>query len=454
MTAPRVHRRPDLPGRDVSGSHTRTPNVVTAPRPGPTRGRGPSPVAPPRTGVTPPSPRPADRGVGVERAPSPKILRNRPSTTNGDGARRDGVRRDIETAPRPKYPTRGSVPSNPNTIRDVPDTEVDSGSKHPYNKRRYDHGFPHGHGYPHGYGYRHDVYLDYYGGHSYRYLDRYPYRTYNYRSYRYCNGYYGDPFYYGAPFGHYGYTRLGLYFGFGGYYRYDPYYGHYDSPYLVKVDDGRAEGKNVGALDLNVRPKDAEVYLNGHYIGTTGNYDGYPQFLWLEEGEYELIFYKEGFETVRRIYDVRAGLQVDVEMRMQEGTAESPETLSHRSAPPESFAPPADDVADSGYDAGWAGNAPGGPPGTTTDAVSGVIDARQSPARVRIAVTPSDASIYVDGRFVGTGEQLGGTFGALLLEAGKHTVEIVHPSYETRTIEFEVDSGEELDLDVPSLEAG
>lgn len=361
-----------------------------------------------------------------------------------------GTSRDVEAAPRPSYPTRGTAPANPTTTRrNAPKSDGhgidDAGPRHPYNNRHRGHGYPYGHG-----GYRHDVYLDYYGGHSYRYLDRYPYRTYNYRSYRYCNGYYGDPYYYGSPFGHYGYTRLGLYFGFSGFYRYDPYYGHYDQPNLVKIDDGRAEGKNVGALDLNVRPKDAEVYLNGHYVGTTGNYDGYPQFLWLEEGEYELIFYKEGYETVRRIYDVRAGLQIDVEMQLQEGTAESPETLSHRTAPPDTFVPTDENIArETGGGEGWAASPPGAP---TTD-VSGVIDARQSPARVRIAVTPADASIYVDGRFVGTGEQLGGRFGALLLEAGKHTVEIVHPSYETHTIDFEVGSGEELSLDVPTLEA-
>lgn len=338
-----------------------------------------------------------------------------------------------------------------------------------------DHHDGHHYGYHDGHGEHHshfDVYVDLYGGFAYRYLDLYPYHTHHYYSYRYCNGYYGDPYYYASPYGHYGYSGLGLYFGFHDYYPYDPYYGYYGPPVAVEVDDGRAEGRDVGALDINVRPKATEIYLNGHYIGTAGNYDGYPQFLWLEEGEYELIFYRQGYETVRRIYDVRSGLQIDIGFEMTPGEAVSPDTLSHKNVPPESFEPPPDSqdaaygsaaaseayAGDGGARSRTGGPAATSPAGALPAAVdsagvgSGSLDAREAPGRVRLRIEPAEASVYVDGRFVGTGEQVSGAYGAVLVAAGKHVIEVVHPAYETRSVRFEVEAGEAIDVEVPALE--
>lgn len=367
----------------------------------------------------------------VERAPGVRV------PTRGDALPnyRPDIRRDGPPTDSSDLSPRIATPRSPDlSDRDIR-SPIDEGLR-TQNPRDYDNRH---HGRHHGRHGRHDVYVNLFGGYDYRYLDLYPYYTNHYYSYRYCNGYAGDPYYYSAPFGHYGYSRLGLYFGFRGYYPYDPYYGYYGPSSHVAVDGGEAEGRSVGALDINVRPKDTEVFLNGHYVGTTGNYDGYPQFLWLEEGEYELIFYKEGYESVRRIYDVRSGLQIDVGFQMTPGEAVAPETLSHRSVPPESFTPP------EGTDDGEYQDVADG------ELTSGPIDAREVPGRVRVTVVPADASVYVDGRFVGTGQQVSGSQGAILIDAGRHVIEVVHPAYEAQSVRFEVDSGQELEVEVPAL---
>ncbi len=385
-------------------------------------------------GRAPGNPIPGGR-VPAERAPGVRVPTRGEALPNY----RPDIRRDGPPTDSSDLSPRIATPRAPDTSDQDLRSPIDEGLRtqnpphHDDRRHRGHHG---------GYG-RHDVYVNLFGGYDYRYLDRYPYYTNHYYRYRYCNGYYGDPYYYSTPFGHYGYSRLGLYFGFRGYYPYDPYYGYYGPPVEVVIDGGQAEGRSVGALDINVRPKDTEVFLNGHYVGTTGNYDGYPQFLWLEEGEYELIFYKAGFETERRIYDVRTGLQIDIGFQMKPGEAVDPETLSHRSVPPESFGVP--EEGEEGSDQILADAVVG------AEGEPGPIDAREVPGRVRVTVEPVDASVYVDGRFVGTGQQVSGAQGAILVDAGRHVIEVVHPAYEAQSVRFEVDAGQELEVEVPAL---
>lgn len=83
-----------------------------------------------------------------------------------------------------------------------------------------------------------------------------------------------------------------------------------------------------GALDLNVEPKDTEVFLNGYLIGRAGDFDGWPRYLWLDEDVHELIFYNEGYETIVREIAVQPYVVVTVKLRMQPGPSTRPEELT------------------------------------------------------------------------------------------------------------------------------
>ncbi|RMH17095.1 MAG: PEGA domain-containing protein, partial [Acidobacteria bacterium] len=250
--------------------------------------------------------------------------------------------------------------------------------------------------------------------------------------------YYGDPYYAG-----YRYSPIGLYFGFSSYYPYDYCYGYYAPPAPVVVAAGAEPyEQGVGALDLNVKPKKTEIFLNGYSIGTADDFDGYPSLLWLEEGEYEVIFYLEGYETVKRVYYVRAGNEINVRFTMQPGASTPPQELSYRFTTSE---PPPQEPA-------YAAPPPaGGPPGPATGEPP-PLDARSAPGLVFLTVEPASASIYLDGRFIGTGDELSGRRGTLFVDAGEHLLEIVHPGYAPRQLQFTVEPGGELALDVPPLE--
>ena len=126
--------------------------------------------------------------------------------------------------------------------------------------------------------------------------------------------------------GHHGYHGYAPHYAYHGYHHsYYPYaYGAYGAVGLERA-------AVPGALDLNVKPKDTQVYLNGKYIGVTDNFDGVPRALWLKEGTYEIIFYLDGYATVVREFTIHPGVVIDVKQRMSPGASVPPEEVTSKS---------------------------------------------------------------------------------------------------------------------------
>jgi hypothetical protein len=81
------------------------------------------------------------------------------------------------------------------------------------------------------------------------------------------------------------------------------------------------------------------------------------------------------------------------------------------------------------------------------------FDARGEPARLRLEVAPDDASVYLDGRFLGTGRDLARLRAGLLVDPGVHTLEVVRPGFQPVRRSIEVGGGSEQSLEV-ELESG
>ena len=107
---------------------------------------------------------------------------------------------------------------------------------------------------------------------------------------RYRN-YYNYYRYYARPYYYYPYA-----FGYGphgrGYFYFDLHYNSYVfyPPTVVRYDNYGTYygtyGYPTGELRLQVRPRDAQVFIDGSYAGTVDDFDGTFQSLRLEEGEY------------------------------------------------------------------------------------------------------------------------------------------------------------------------
>ena len=241
---------------------------------------------------------------------------------------------------------------------------------------------------------------------------------------------FGFPYYYG-PYYHRPYYRPyyygPYYYGYGPYRPYDRYYG-------------RHEGA-LGGFDLNIKPKKTEVWVNGQYVGLVRNFDGGPDYLWLPKGTHQLIFYSPGFRTVERKLTSYPGVVIDLKMKMVPGDSTPPQELAVPRQEPPARRPARDEGAR--------------PVAAGDVAEVEVRDLDAEPGRLQLAVDPADASVYLDGRFLGRGEELAGLASGLVIEAGEHVLEGVRPGREPETVAFRALAGETVELTVElDLEAG
>jgi hypothetical protein len=111
----------------------------------------------------------------------------------------------------------------------------------------------------------------------------------------------------GRPSYWYGYNSLGL-----GYFYYDPYwwgypgygYGHgygYGAGYATHYRD--YDYFDRGQLRLKVKPRDAEVRVDGYFVGTVDEFDGVFQRLTLESGPHRVEIRNPGYQPL--VFDVR-----------------------------------------------------------------------------------------------------------------------------------------------------
>jgi hypothetical protein len=269
-----------------------------------------------------------------------------------------------------------------------------------------------------------------------RYRPHYGYYPY-YRPY-YRSSYYAGPFaYYGA----WGYPAY-----YSGYYR-----------------DEMAP--DAGALDLNIKPKRAEVWVDREHLGVVDSYDGFPRYLWLREGKRRLVVYLEGYETFAREVTVRPGEVLAIRYDLREGVAKKPEELFA------DVAPERDESVPSDRDEARAARAERAEPAERPRSVERRAeptqrgeprprddwrdrsssrssrvesDQRAEPGRLRLVVTPSDAVVYLDGRLLGSGGDLSRLHADLLVDAGNHRIEVMRPGHRTWQREIVVEEGEEL----------
>ena len=114
---------------------------------------------------------------------------------------------------------------------------------------------------------------------------------------------YNNYYYYPRRYYPYGYGSFGL-----GYFYYDPYTWYpYDYDYRFH---GYGYGYPTGEVRLQVRPRQAEVYVDGYYAGRVDDFDGFVQSLTLEEGPYTIEIVAPGYEPLTFNVRIQPGRKI------------------------------------------------------------------------------------------------------------------------------------------------
>ncbi len=101
-----------------------------------------------------------------------------------------------------------------------------------------------------------------------------------------------------------------------GFYMWDPYYYGWGRPF--GYDYGYYGGyagryDDTGAVRVQVKPRDAQVFVDGYYVGVVDEFDGTFQRLRLDTGPHRIEIRKDGFETLR--FDVRVTFDHTITLR-------------------------------------------------------------------------------------------------------------------------------------------
>lgn len=234
----------------------------------------------------------------------------------------------------------------------------------------------------------------------------------------------------GHPWGGYGFYGYGAGWGY-------PGWGSYPVVYPTA-------GLNYGALDLDVSPERAEIWIDGNLAGVADDFDGFPEYLWLEKGTYDVAIYLDGYKTLARQYSIYPGLVIDVEDRLEPGEAVHPSQLATTSHERRDERLRRD--RERQEELGMVEQ--GEPRPLAPVEEPGELDARGEPGRLFLTVAPEDASVYLDGRFLGTGRELARLRAGLIVDPGEHTLQVVRPGREEQSRTFRIDAGRDLELGI------
>ncbi len=267
-----------------------------------------------------------------------------------------------------------------------------------------------------------------------RYGYGYGYGYYPYRPYYPYYPWYGPGFGFTIGFG-FGYPYYPWYGSFG----YGYPYGPYGYPFYPYYGYGYAMDVLTASLRLEVKPREAEVYVDGYRAGTVDDFDGVFQRLRLRPGEHSVVLYLDGFRRVEQQLYLGHGADQSVKLVMDKLGAGG-------QAGPRPVPPPPDERAER-----QAGEprpedprrGRGGPPPDIT------VEQDPGPRSfgvLALNVQPADAEILIDGApwTIPAGEARLN----LQLPAGRHKVEIRKAGFATYTEEVAVQPGRRLALNV------
>ena len=92
----------------------------------------------------------------------------------------------------------------------------------------------------------------------------------------------------------------------------------------------------LGRIDVEVEPRDAQVYVDGNFVGTAGKLDGWPSYLFLRQGTYKISLVHPGFETITHTVAIFPRQRMTLDFNLQPGESTPPPKPEASEAPSDS----------------------------------------------------------------------------------------------------------------------
>lgn len=248
--------------------------------------------------------------------------------------------------------------------------------------------------------------------------------------------YYYHPFYYSGFYGPF----------YSGWY---PFYAQYPYPY------GRYRYRGTWAsARIEVKPREAQVYLDGYLVGMVDQFDGVFQRLDLPTGEHELEVYMKGYRTYRQRTLFRPGESYHFKAMLEPLPAGAPDEPQPQPSAnrPDPYDPrdPRDPYVRDPYDPNRQPPPPAGDRGRTMPPPERPGDRRVPDSNnfgtLNIRVQPGDAVVVIDGEKWDSPE--GGSRLSVQLAAGSHRVEVRKDGFKPYTATIQIRPGETQALNI------
>lgn len=272
-----------------------------------------------------------------------------------------------------------------------------------------------------------------------------------------------------AQWGHYGPRyRSSIYVSFGfGYYRpyYWPFYGGFYSPFYspfwypsfyghfpVYPYPGYYGYPGWSTARIEMKPRSAQVFLDGYYVGVVDKFDGVFQRLDLPPGEHELTVYLPGYRTFRQKTLFRPGEGYHFKAILEPLPAGAPEEPAPQpTVTPDPYTAAADRyrAPRDPYPQQQDPNEPRDP-GRTQPLPDRPREGARAEAAgfgtLNVRVQPADAVVIIDGERWDSPE--GGSRLSVQLSGGTHRVEVRKDGFKTYTTTIQIRPGEPQSLNI------
>jgi hypothetical protein len=198
------------------------------------------------------------------------------------------------------------------------------------------------------------------------------------------------------------------------------------------------------SVRLEVKPREAQVFVDGYYAGLVDDFDGMFQRLRTQPGQHDITLYLDGFRTVHQRVLLMPDKTLDIKLRMEPlGPGEINE--ARPIPPPQEEPAPGVQSPFPGGRGGRPGQIPPGSPSPPPQGSNGP-EAQAGTGRLSLDLQPADAEVLLDGQplSIPRGQ------GPLVVDVseGQHSIQVRKPGYVGYLTEVEIRRGEMSTLNI------